>query len=103
MDIERKGDSMKGSTLEKKNSRIGWTMVIIASVLILAFSYIPMVQAFLLSLKTGKGNNLTFGGVANYVRMLNDTGFKTTIGNTLFYADPDHVASCIISCCLIEF
>ena len=77
---------MKGSTLEKKNSRIGWTMVIIASVLILAFSYIPMVQAFLLSLKTGKGNNLTFGGVANYVRMLNDTGFKTTIGNTLFYA-----------------
>ena len=61
-------------------------MVIIASVLILAFSYIPMVQAFLLSLKTGKGNNLTFGGVANYVRMLNDTGFKTTIGNTLFYA-----------------
>lgn len=77
---------MKGSTLEKKNSRIGWTMVIIASVLILAFSYIPMVQAFLLSLKTGKGNNLTFGGVANYVRMLNDTGVKTTIGNTLFYA-----------------
>ena len=77
---------MKGSTLEKKNSRIGWTMVIIASVLILAFSYIPMVQAFLLSLKTGQGNNLTFGGVANYVRMLNDTGFKTTIGNTLFYA-----------------
>lgn len=45
-----------------------------------------MVQAFLLSLKTGKGNNLTFGGVANYVRMLNDTGVKTTIGNTLFYA-----------------
>ena len=39
---------MKGSTLEKKNSRIGWTMVIIASVLILAFSYIPMVQAFLI-------------------------------------------------------
>lgn len=97
---------MKGSTLEKKNSRIGWTMVIIASVLILAFSYIPMVQAFLLSLKTGKGNNLTFGGVANYVRMLNDTGFKTTIGNTLILCsdpDPDHVASCIISCCLIEF
>ena len=50
---------MKGSTLEKKNSRIGWTMVIIASVLILAFSYIPMVQAFLLSLKTGKGNKTT--------------------------------------------
>ncbi len=55
MDIERKGDSMKGSTLEKKkNSRIGWTMVIIASVLILAFSYIPMVAAFLFILKNRK-------------------------------------------------
>lgn len=61
-------------------------MVIVASVLILAFSYIPMIQAFILSLKTGKGNNLQFSGAANYVRMLQDAGFKTTIGNTLIYA-----------------
>lgn len=61
-------------------------MVIVASVLILAFSYIPMIQAFILSLKTGKGNNLQFSGAANYVRMLQDAGFKATIGNTLIYA-----------------
>ena len=29
---------MKGSTLEKKNSRIGWTMVIIASVQLKGFT-----------------------------------------------------------------
>ncbi|MDO5423453.1 MAG: sugar ABC transporter permease [Eubacteriales bacterium] len=77
---------MKGKTLKKKNSRIGWSMVLVASVLILVFSYVPMVQAFLLSLKTGKGNNLTFAGLANYARMLKDNVFWTTIGNTLLYA-----------------
>lgn len=88
MNFMQKGkeEMLTGSTLKRKNSRIGWTMVIVASVLILAFSYIPMIQAFILSLKTGKGNNLQFSGAANYVRMLQDAGFKTTIGNTLIYA-----------------
>lgn len=64
----------------------GWSMVIIAAVFVLFFSYIPMIQAFILSLKTGKGANLEFNGVANYARMLHDKTFWTTIGNTLFYA-----------------
>lgn len=58
----------------------------IASVFVLFFSYIPMIQAFVLSLKTGKGANLTFSGFANYARMLQDTTFWTAIGNTLLYA-----------------
>ena len=64
----------------------GWSMVIIAAALVLIFSYIPMIQAFLLSLKTGKGVNLTFAGAANYIRMFKDNTFWTTIGNTLLYA-----------------
>lgn len=75
-----------GGTIKKKNSRVAWSMVLVASVLILAFSYIPMIQAFLLSLKTGKGNNLQFAGAANYIRMFQDVGFRTTIVNTLIYA-----------------
>lgn len=71
---------------KKKYSFSGWTMVIGASALVLIFSYIPMVQAFFLSLKTGKGANLTFAGFANYVRMIKDTTFWTTMGNTLLYA-----------------
>ena len=58
----------------------------IASVLVLAFSYIPMIQAFILSLQTGKGANLKFSGIDNYIRMINDSTFWTTIGNTLLYA-----------------
>lgn len=61
-------------------------MVIAASVFVLVFSYVPMIQAFVLSLKTGKGANLTFNGLANYTRMLKDSVFWKTIGNTLFYA-----------------
>lgn len=64
----------------------GWSMVAAAAALILIFSYVPMIQAFILSLQTGKGANLSFNGAANYIRMLKDATFWTTIGNTLFYA-----------------
>jgi len=61
-------------------------MLIPAAVFILIFSYIPMIQAFWLSLHTGKGANLTFHGLANYIRMVQDTAFWTSLGNTVFYA-----------------
>jgi lactose/L-arabinose transport system permease protein len=70
----------------KKYSLSGWSMVAIASVLVLIFSYVPMVQALILSFQTGKGANLKFSGLANYIRMFQDTTFKTTITNTLLYA-----------------
>lgn len=61
-------------------------MVTVAAIFVLVFSYIPMIQAFFLSLQTGKGANLSFSGVANYIRMLQDSTFWTTLGNTLLYA-----------------
>jgi lactose/L-arabinose transport system permease protein len=70
----------------RNHKMTGWSMVLVASVLVLTFSYIPMVQAFILSLKTGKGANLQFAGLANYVRMMKDTTFWTTMKNTLLYA-----------------
>lgn len=75
--------------LKKEKGRYwltGWSMVVIAAGFILFFSYIPMIQAFSLSLKTGKGANLQFDGLANYARMLKDKVFWTTLGNTLLYA-----------------
>lgn len=70
----------------KRNRLTGWSMVALASAFVLIFSYIPMIQAFILSLKTGKGANLQFAGFSNYVRMMNDSIFWTTIFNTLLYA-----------------
>jgi lactose/L-arabinose transport system permease protein len=65
---------------------VAWSMLFLAAFFILVFSYIPMIQAFFLSLKTGKGANLTFHGLANYKRMLGDSTFWTVVGNTLLYA-----------------
>lgn len=78
-------DEMKRKA-KGKNRLTGWAMVAAASLLVLLFSYIPMIQAFILSLKTGKGAALKFSGAANYIRMLHDDTFWTTIGNTLLYA-----------------
>lgn len=71
---------------KRKLHLTGWTMVLAASALVLIFSYIPMIQAFFLSLQTGKGANLKFSGIDNYIRMIHDDNFWTTIGNTLLYA-----------------
>ena len=38
-----------------------------------------------MSLQTGIGINLTFGGVANYLRILKDPTFKQCLFNTFFY------------------
>ncbi len=69
-----------------KNVLTGWSMIALATLFIVIFSYIPMVQALFLSLKTGKGANLTYAGLSNYQRMLTDSTFWITIKNTLFYA-----------------
>ena len=76
---------MKGQR-RKKIKWTGWSMVLAASLFVLIFSYIPMIQAFVLSLQTGKGANLKFAGFDNYIRMVQDSTFWVTLGNTLFYA-----------------
>ncbi len=71
---------------KKRITIVAWSMIFLAAFFILIFSYIPMLQAFFLSLKTGKGANLIFNGLANYERMFRDSTFWTVVGNTLLYA-----------------
>lgn len=63
----------------------GWVFVTPAVVLLIVLSIIPLVKAFLLSLQTGRGSNLTWAGLSNYVRMLQDPTFKQTIITTFEY------------------
>ncbi|MEN8906863.1 MAG: sugar ABC transporter permease [Clostridiales bacterium] len=75
--------------IKTKKKKYLWTsfiMISVATIFVLVFSYIPMIQAFILSLKTGKGVNLSFSGLDNYRRMIQDIVFWTTIKNTLIYA-----------------
>lgn len=75
----------KGMSLEKKHNLTGWVFLLPAVLLICWCSFYPMIQAFILSLQTGLGVNLKFGGLANYARILKDPNFKGTVFNTFFY------------------
>lgn len=72
-------------SLRTKNTAIGWSFITIASAMICLFYFYPMVQAFILSLQSGTGTNLTFVGFDNYARLLNDPTFLTTVKNTVIY------------------
>ena len=75
----------KGMSLEKKHNLTGWAFLTPAVLLICLCSFYPMIQAFILSLQTGLGVNMKFGGLSNYARILKDPTFKGTLFNTFFY------------------
>lgn len=74
-------------SLDKKHNMTGWVFLTPAALLIFLMSFVPMIQAFLLSFKMGKGNNLSTAEpiFANYTRMFTDTVFTQSIKNTFFY------------------
>ena len=75
----------KGLSLAKKHNLTGWAFLLPATLLIGWMSFYPMIRAFILSLQTGMGVNLSFNGFANYARILKDPTFKQTLFNTFFY------------------
>ncbi|MNI20107.1 Lactose transport system permease protein LacF [compost metagenome] len=75
----------QGLSIRAKKALPGWSFVLIAVLMIAAFYFYPMIQALLLSFKTGTGGNLTFTGLSNYERLLTDKTFLTALTNTFFY------------------
>lgn len=73
--------------MERRRNLTAWAFLIPASLLILIMSFWPMFQAFILSLKTGKGTNLNFAEPLwyNYQRLAQDEIFKLTLENTFIY------------------
>lgn len=76
---------MKSKSLERKYKIAGWYFVMPASLLIFLFSFIPMIRAFILSLQSGVGNNLSFCGIKNYVRLFQDEKFIASLKNVIIY------------------
>ncbi|WOC32456.1 sugar ABC transporter permease [Caproicibacterium argilliputei] len=72
-------------SLEKKLNRWGWGFVSLSVILISVFVFIPMIGALIMSFQTGKGVNMHFGGVTNYVRLFHDETVGKALGNTLIY------------------
>lgn len=74
-------------SMERKQSAAGWAFLTPATLMIFVFSFYPMVQAFLTSLKRGLPTALTYCDPLwrNYQRMLSDKVFIQSVTNTLTY------------------
>ncbi len=75
----------KTMSLEKKQNIAGWIFLAPAVILITCMSFYPMIYAFLLSLKKGKGANLKWAGLLNYTRMFKDAIFMQSLANCFIY------------------
>ncbi|HEY8362170.1 MAG TPA: sugar ABC transporter permease [Tissierellaceae bacterium] len=71
--------------LRKRQNMIGWLFILPGALLIFAFYFYPIIRAFILSLQTGVGHNMTFAGLYNYKRLFADGLFKTSLRNTFIY------------------
>lgn len=72
-------------SLQKLENMNGWGFISIAVIIIAVFSFIPMFQAFLLSLQTGKGLVTRFNGLGNYQRLFVDPVFIQALTNTMIF------------------
>lgn len=71
--------------VQMKTRAIGWSFISIAVLLICIFYFYPMIQAFFLSLQTGKGTNLHYSGFVNYKRLFTDATFIAAFKNTFIF------------------
>jgi len=73
--------------IEQRRNVTGWVFLLPAAALILLMNFYPMAQAFILSLKTGRGTRLNFADPLwyNYQRLMQDETFKLTVQNTFIY------------------
>ncbi|MBR1707494.1 MAG: sugar ABC transporter permease [Clostridia bacterium] len=77
----------KGFGLLARQQAAGWAFLAPATILIFIMSFYPMVQAFIISFKTGSSARLEWANPINYnyARMFQDTMFKRAMANTFFY------------------
>ncbi len=78
----------KGSkSVVAKQHRAGWIYLAPATALIAVMSFWPMIQAFIMSLKTGSSANMQWAEPLfyNYKRILSDKLFLRSVGNTFLY------------------
>lgn len=77
--------SKKKKGMNPSLNRKAWFFIFPSILLIFAFVFYPMIQAFITSFQSGMGNNLNFSGINNYKRLLTDSTFKKALVNTLIY------------------
>lgn len=75
----------KGLTLAKKENLTGWFFLAPAVILIVIMSFVPMIQAIILSFQSSNGVKTEWVGITNYTRMFQDGVFQQAMFNTFLY------------------
>ncbi|WP_066890785.1 carbohydrate ABC transporter permease [Clostridium nigeriense] len=79
---------MENNLNYKKKRKINintWKFILIPTLLIVIFSFYPMIKALILSFQSGKGLATQFSGLSNYIRLFKDPVFKQSVFNTVIY------------------
>lgn len=77
----------RGPSNSERRNLTGWAFLLPAAFLVLVMNFYPMFKAFILSLQTGRGSNMSFAEPLwyNYRRLLDDEIFMMTLKNTFLY------------------
>lgn len=77
----------KGMSVTSKQHAAGWAFLAPATLLIAIMSFWPIIQAIIMSLKTGSSANMKWAEpiMYNYTRMFKDKLFMRSVGNTFLY------------------
>lgn len=76
---------MNKLSVKQRQNLIGWAFLTPAAILLIVLNFVPLVQAFFLSLQTGRGSSMEWTGFSNYVRMFRDPNFIQTVKTTMLY------------------
>lgn len=63
----------------------GWLFIAPALVLLGIFMIYPIIWSLWMSFQTGRGMSFSFGGLANILRLTQDTVFLRALGNTMIF------------------
>lgn len=72
-------------SVKQRQNLVGWVFLTPAAILLIVLNFVPLIQAFFLSLQTGRGSSMEWTGFSNYVRMFRDPNFIQTVKTTMLY------------------
>lgn len=81
--IGKAGARASGSRLGRRTARWGWFFAGPAVFLFAVFFLYPLLASIMQSFFVTKGGTSTWGGLQNYLRLLGDSQFRTSLGNVL--------------------
>ena len=76
---------MNKLSVKQRQNLVGWVFLTPAAILLIVLNFVPLIQAFFLSLQTGRGSSMEWTGFSNYARMFRDPNFIQTVKTTILY------------------